>query len=46
MTYALQNHPNVDKIIATVHPKIAEVTCGGHDFILDIKKNKKEFNLI
>ena len=45
MTYALQNHPNVDKIIATVHPKIAEVTCGGHDFILDIKKNKKEFNM-
>ena len=45
MTYALQKHPNVDKLIAVVHPKISEVTCSGHDFIFDIKENKKEFNM-
>ena len=45
MTYALENHPNIDNIIAIVHPKISEVVCSVHDFILDIKINKKEFNL-
>ena len=45
MIYSLQNHPNVDKIVAVVHPIISEVTCSGHDFIFDIKNNKKEFNM-
>ena len=45
MTYALQKYPNVDKLVAVVNPKIAEVTSSGHDFIFDIKQNKKEFNM-
>ena len=45
LIYALENHPNKDKIIAIVHPKIHEVVCSGHDFLIDIKQNKKEFNM-
>ena len=45
MIYALQNHPNADKIIATVNPLISEIVCSGHDFMIDIKQTKKKFNM-
>ncbi len=45
MSYALENHPNINNIIVTVHPKIGEIIGCGHDFIFDIKQNKKEFNM-
>lgn len=44
-TIALENHPNLEKIKIIVHPKISEVVCGAHDFIFDIKKTKKDFNM-
>ena len=40
----LQNHPNLNKIPIIVHPKIAEIGGCTHDFILDIKQNKADFN--
>ena len=43
--YALGNHPNIENIVVTVHPKISEVLCCIHDCIFDIKQNKKEYNM-
>jgi broad specificity phosphatase PhoE len=40
----LENHPNLSKIPIIVHPKIAEIGGCTHDFILDIKQNKADFN--
>ena len=40
----LENHPNLINIPIIVHPKIAEIGGCTHDFILDIKKNKADFN--
>ena len=45
MIYALQSHPNADKIIATVNPLISEIVCSGHDFMIDLKQTKKKFNM-
>ena len=45
MIYSLENHPNVENIIAYVHPKIAELAGMMHDFILDINQTKKDFNM-
>lgn len=45
MIYSLQNHPKKDKIIAIVNPKLSEVVSTVHDFIFDIKQNKKQFNM-
>ena len=45
MTYALKNHPNIQNIVAIVHPKISELVWTVHDFILDIKQKKQEFNM-
>ena len=44
-TIALENHPNLKEMKIIVHPKISEVVCGAHDFIFDIKKTKKDFNM-
>lgn len=41
----LENHPNAKNISIVVHPKIAEIGGCTHDFILDIKENKKDFNM-
>ena len=41
----LENHPNLSNIPIIVHPKIAEIGGCTHDFILDIKQNKADFNL-
>lgn len=45
MTYALESYPNIENIIAIVHPKISEVVCCGNDFIIDIRETKKKFNM-
>ena len=45
MVYALETHPNVDNLSVIVHPKIGEIIGCGHDFIFDIKRNKKNFNM-
>ncbi len=41
----LENHPNLKNISVIVHPKIAEIGGCTHDFIFDIKQNKKDFNI-
>lgn len=41
----LENHPNLKNISVIVHPKIAEIGGCTHDFIFDIKQNKKDFNM-
>ena len=41
----LENHPNINNIQVIVHPKIAEVGGCTHDFILDIRENKNDFNI-
>ena len=45
MIYSLENHPNAKNIIAYVHPKIAELAGMMHEFVLDIKKTKIDFNM-
>ena len=45
MQYCLETHPNADKIIAYIHPNLAELSGMMHEFILDIKKKKKDFNM-
>ena len=45
LTFALQNHPNNKNIIALVHPLVSEITNCINDYILDINKTKKDFNL-
>ena len=45
ISYALQNHPNLDKITAYVHPLVNEVTSCVQYYLLDIKQTKKDFNL-
>ena len=45
LIYSLQNHPNKNNIIALVHPLVSEITNCVNDYILDIKKTKKDFNL-
>ena len=42
--YLFQNHPQKN-IIITIHPFIIEIQGGIHDFVFDIEKTKKEFNL-
>ena len=41
----LENHPNINNIQVIVHPKIAEIGGCTHDFILDIRENKNDFNI-
>ena len=41
----LENHPNLKNISVVIHPKIAEIGGCTHDFIFDIKQNKKDFNM-
>lgn len=43
--YALENHPNIDNIVVTIHPLITETVSGVHDFTFDTDKKKKEFNM-
>ena len=45
LTYSLQNHPNKKNIIVLVHPYVSELANYIPDYILDIKKTKKDFNL-
>ena len=45
MEYAFENHPNLENIVAYVHPKIAELAGMIHEFILDINQTKKDFNM-
>ena len=45
VTIALENYPNLKDITVVVHPKLAEVVCGAQEFIVDIKQNKKDFNM-
>ena len=45
MSIAFEDHPNVSNIIAVVHPKIAELAGMMHEFIIDIKQNKNDFNM-
>ena len=40
-----EKYPNVNSISIVVHPKIAEICGCTHDFIFDIKENKKDFNM-
>ena len=41
----LENHPNLKNISVVIHPKIAEIGGCTHDFILDIRQNKRDFNM-
>jgi broad specificity phosphatase PhoE len=45
LTYSLSTHPNKDNIIATVHPLVSEETNSINDYLLDIKRNKRDFNM-
>ena len=45
LTYALSDHPFRENIVAVVHPLVAEGANCINDYILDIKQNKKDFNL-
>ena len=44
ISLALENYPN-ENLKVVVHPKIAEVVCGAHDYLIDIKQTKKDFNM-
>jgi len=45
VTIALENHPSAKDLEVFVHPDIGEVVCGVHDYIIDIKQTKKDFNM-
>ena len=45
VTYALENYPNLENIVVVVHPALHEKTNNVHDYSLDIKKSKEEFNM-
>ena len=45
ISLALENHPNLNNIKVIVHPKISEIVCSAHDYIIDIKQTKKDFNM-
>ena len=40
----LETHPNIDNITVIVHPLLSEIEGNTHDFMYDIKKNKKNFS--
>ena len=40
----LEKHPNINNISVIVHPLLSEIEGNTHDFIYDIKKNKKNFS--
>ena len=40
----LENHPNISNILVRVHPLLSEIEGCTHDFMYDIKKNKKNFS--
>ena len=42
---ALQKYDNKNNITVFVHPKLGEKVCSIHDFMIDIKQTKKDFNL-
>ena len=42
--YLFLNHPQKN-IVIKIHPLIVEIQGGVHDFVTDIEKTKKEFNL-
>lgn len=44
-TYCLENHPNLANIVVTVHPLVSEICSSVNNYILDIKRTKKDFNL-
>ena len=41
----LETHPNKEKIIIYIHPKLAELTGMMQEFIIDINETKKNFNM-
>ena len=43
--YALEDYPDLSKIKIIVHPLVSEVSSCVQDYLLDIKKTKKEFNM-
>ena len=43
--YALEDYPDLSKIKIIVHPLVSEVSSCVQDYLLDIKKKKKEFNM-
>ena len=45
VTLVLENHPNKENIEIIVHPLISEIVFGNQDFLFDIKKTKKDFNM-
>ena len=45
ITLVLENHPNKENIKIIVHPLISELIIGIQDFLFDIKKTKKDFNM-
>ena len=45
VTLVLENHPNKENIKIIVHPLISELVFGIQDFLFDIKKTKKDFNM-
>ena len=45
LTYSLEKHPNKNNIIAIVTPYVSEIANCVNDYILDIKKTKKDFNM-
>jgi len=45
LQYCFETHPNAENIIAYIHPNLAELSGMMHEFILDIKETKKDFNM-
>lgn len=43
--YALENHPNLENIIVTIHPQVREIVYNVQDMSFDINQCKKDFNM-
>ena len=45
LVVVLETYPGIENLKVIVHPKIGELISSANDFIFDIKKTKKEFNM-
>ena len=43
--YCLEDHPNISNIKVIIHPLVNEITSCVQDYLLDIRKTKKDFNI-
>lgn len=43
--YALENHPNLENILVTIHPQVREIVYNVQDLMYDVNLCKKDFNM-